>query len=90
MLDYKEWTAIDVPDIVTIGWHIHPMRAPHHTVGWNCNGNNYFGKCLSNNMIQQNSDGKGRWRCDTCDFDLCQKCIQASVAVFNKCQEMAK
>jgi len=54
--------------------------------GWGCDSiPNTSTKCLSNSSFSQNdfnvnpTNNKQRFRCKTCDFDLCKTCIDAAV-----------
>lgn len=40
--------------------------------GWGCDGRSSASGCPRNNI----TSGVSRFRCDTCDFDLCDKCFQ--------------
>ena len=44
--------------------------------GWSCNGSLESDGCKSGMKGFKMSEGKNRYRCFTCDFDLCQKCVE--------------
>lgn len=44
---------------------------------WTCDGAHAFGSCKSFISDAGDSKGMNRFRCDFCDFDLCEKCYKS-------------
>eukprot|EP00928_Gymnodinium_smaydae_P031164 TRINITY_DN22964_c0_g1_i1.p1 TRINITY_DN22964_c0_g1~~TRINITY_DN22964_c0_g1_i1.p1 ORF type:complete len:638 (+),score=80.85 TRINITY_DN22964_c0_g1_i1:184-1914(+) len=54
--------------------------------GWSCDGHRLHDGCLSGN----NTRGLNRYRCETCDFDLCAPCFQRHVGSVNNSVDALK
>lgn len=50
--------------------------------GWRCNGKDFPWGCQSG-FTTTVPKGKGhkRWRCNQCDFDLCEKCVITNIVL---------
>lgn len=61
--------------------HGHPIQSLGTSMddGWNCDGRNEEGGCRSGFNGDYETEGKDRFRCDVCDYDLCPKCFAAKV-----------
>ena len=58
----------------TVMTTVHPHRMTYKTSSdWYCDGRRLEHGCFSRNFIFPVT--KPRFRCDECDFDLCDKCI---------------
>ena len=57
--------------------HIHPLKYMDTMMdnGWYCDGKYLPSKCLSDIDNTLKSKSCKRFRCVTCDFDLCEKCM---------------
>lgn len=57
----------------------HPMKDLAVTAddGWACNGQDETGCCRGGIAGFYQSSGVHRYRCEGCDYDLCQKCAEA-------------
>mmetsp|Transcript_20713 Transcript_20713/g.51814 ORF Transcript_20713/g.51814 Transcript_20713/m.51814 type:complete len:397 (+) Transcript_20713:1185-2375(+) len=42
--------------------------------GWSCDGRAFRGGCKSGITGRNQSYGVNRWRCEICDYDLCEQC----------------
>ncbi|EZG82963.1 hypothetical protein GNI_015730 [Gregarina niphandrodes] len=52
--------------------------APGYRVVWRCDAfEEEGGSCLNNNLDFKFRPGRGRWRCDACDIDYCEVCVNA-------------
>eukprot|EP00826_Nyctotherus_ovalis_P057735 TRINITY_DN7902_c0_g1_i10.p1 TRINITY_DN7902_c0_g1~~TRINITY_DN7902_c0_g1_i10.p1 ORF type:complete len:184 (+),score=39.00 TRINITY_DN7902_c0_g1_i10:107-658(+) len=57
--------------------HEHPLKFVIKDNGWACNGKNFKGGCKSGFKDFDETKGVLRFRCRTCDFDFCEKCLLA-------------
>ena len=55
--------------------HHHPLVVSNSTRNWFCDGRNLRGGCPSNSFRGTSNFSFDRFRCDSCDFDLCFKCL---------------
>ena len=57
--------------------HEHPLVFLDKTQdnGWACNAKDLINKCFSGITFFNQSDGIPRFRCEKCDFDLCENCM---------------
>ncbi|CAK9045407.1 unnamed protein product [Durusdinium trenchii] len=55
--------------------------------GWCCDGNKLFGECKRGMKGYKKSKGIFRFRCEVCDFDLCDKCHEARPPLESKAME---
>lgn len=46
--------------------------------GWACDGRFFAGGCKSGITGMRQSKGLNRYRCDSCDYDLCEKCLPSA------------
>ena len=60
----------------------HPLG--HHN-GWNCDHIKGLNRCLSGmtDFYQANSTSPPiyGWRCSSCDFDMCSRCLKADIFI---------
>jgi len=57
-------------------FHQHNLFYNDNDNGWRCDGRNAFSDgCKSGITSFHQTDGIKRFRCDPCDFDLCEKCL---------------
>lgn len=63
----------------------HPLEALGTTRdnGWACDGRRSEGGCKGDVTKKARSYGKNRFRCQQCDFDLCESCFLAKLAQCN-------
>ncbi|KAH3745351.1 hypothetical protein Pelo_13257 [Pelomyxa schiedti] len=54
--------------------HRHPLLRNNRDNGWACDGRKRSGGCRRGMVGFNQSRGVPRFRCDTCDYDLCDKC----------------
>jgi hypothetical protein len=52
--------------------HEHPLNLTKRDNGWHCDGKNLSDGCFNQNIC---CAGLARYRCEKCDFDLCEKCL---------------
>ena len=57
--------------------HPHPLSRYNCDNGWLCNGKYSHGGCKQNIQTYGQSYGMTRYRCDACDFDLCDLCYSS-------------
>eukprot|EP01126_Amoeba_proteus_P062028 TRINITY_DN8381_c0_g1_i14.p1 TRINITY_DN8381_c0_g1~~TRINITY_DN8381_c0_g1_i14.p1 ORF type:complete len:761 (-),score=90.56 TRINITY_DN8381_c0_g1_i14:158-2440(-) len=57
--------------------HPHPLTKNDVHNGWACDGRKLLGGCKRGITGWHQTAGVPRYRCDTCDFDLCDKCIES-------------
>lgn len=69
--------------------HVHPLKKhpnKHHN-GWRCDKIKGVNRCLSGitDFYQVDSINPpiSGYRCDQCDFDLCERCVKADIFVEN-------
>jgi len=55
--------------------HQHILNLVDRDNGWGCDGRNTSSSCLSGITGFRQTNGMSRYRCDDCDFDLCEKCM---------------
>jgi len=55
--------------------HSHPLIRNYDDNGWRCDGSKRPGGCKRNITSFHQSKGIARFRCASCDFDLCDLCI---------------
>lgn len=60
----------------------HELRPPRHQERkWVCDGRNAAGGCKSGITAYDDHVGVARFRCEACDYDLCQNCYKARQVV---------
>jgi len=64
-------------ETVAVTVHQHYLIRDYDDNGWGCNGRNYEGGCRRGITGFQQTTGMPRYRCDVCDFDLCDGCKNA-------------
>lgn len=52
--------------------HDHPLNLSKRDNGWFCDGRSCPDGCFNQNST---TTGLARYRCESCDFDLCEKCL---------------
>lgn len=62
-----------LPDRRMHPWHPHELVRNHRDNGWGCDGRRQSGGCRRGGG---STSGVPRFRCDSCDFDLCDACIR--------------
>jgi len=73
---YKSHSYVNHP------WHSHPLYRCYVDDGWICEGRIAKGGCRSY-IIDFNQSGLiPRYRCDECDYDLCDKCMKFGLPNF--------
>lgn len=55
--------------------HEHPLKLRLRDDGWRCDARNFESFCLSGFNDYYKTDGVPRYRCNTCNYDLCEKDI---------------
>ena len=55
--------------------HILKSIGTDHSNGWRCDGYEIHGRCLKECTGFNQTNGWKRFRCDICNFDLCEECI---------------
>jgi len=65
-----------VGNAYTVSVHRHPLI---HTPlqGWACDGRRIIGGCKSGFKGYKDTLGAPGFRCDSCDYDLCARCLEA-------------
>lgn len=56
--------------------HKHPLELTFLDKGWQCDGAKLPEHCRSGNHINFSTEMRLRYRCLTCDYDLCGNCMQ--------------
>jgi len=64
-----------LPPAVMVSNHPHILKATK-TGGWNCDGRHLDGGCKSERSVSLDHNSV-RYRCDLCDFDYCERCLDA-------------
>ena len=59
--------------------HSHPLKFVVKDNGWGCDGRNATGGCRSGTTSFHQTTGMERYRCESCDYDLCLKCLEAHI-----------
>lgn len=62
--------------LATVSVHAHPLILVTHDNGWACDARKLAGGCRSGITGFDLSKGIERWRCEQCDFDLCNLDIE--------------
>lgn len=60
---------------VNVTCHPHPLQRNYSDNGWACDGRQLSGGCKKGCTGFRQSAGWKRYRCNRCDFDLCEECI---------------
>lgn len=68
--------------------HEHFLYPCFRDNGWSCNGIYFPGGCKSGITDYYQSFGMKRYRCNKCDFDLCDKCLHSRVFYANDVEEI--
>ncbi len=61
-------------------WHAHALGVDMRDNGWRCDGVLQPGGCRRGITIYNQSQGVPRYRCEQCDFDLCDMCMQIYIS----------
>ncbi|CEM01772.1 unnamed protein product [Vitrella brassicaformis CCMP3155] len=61
----------------------HILQRTHIRRGWRCDSPQFDGCCLRGGKFDSSSK-VGRYRCEACDFDLCDKCYARRKAILKK------
>ena len=61
-------------------YHPHNVNYIIRDNGWSCDGRKLFESCKTNLNVFHESRGHKRFRCEICDFDLCEKCLLHALA----------
>jgi len=56
--------------------HAHPLAPWKTNSTWTCNGTKAAGGCRSGFYFKASRAGRQRFRCDGCDYDLCDRCLK--------------
>lgn len=64
-----------IPDRVKHPLHKHELVRNYADNGWRCDGADRKGGCRRGITGFGQTSGMSRWRCASCDYDLCDKCI---------------
>lgn len=79
--------SVELPKVVTVSSHMHEMKrhpTVHHN-GWRCDYIRGMKRCLSGMTDFYQAQGSSipihGYRCNTCDFDLCFRCVKADVYI---------
>jgi hypothetical protein len=59
--------------------HPHPLSQINQDNGWACDGREFPGGCKRGITDFNQTKGVPRYRCDECDFDLCDQCLNNSI-----------
>ena len=70
--DKKEAHFI-IGEKIKVNCHLHIMTYMKRSFGWSCDGRNLPSGCYSEDSHFNSSSP--RYRCNICDFDLCDKCV---------------
>ena len=62
-------------NVFNVSKHDHILKFVHKDNGWSCDGRNFEKKCLRGITGFFKTNGIMRFRCEECDFDLCDKCL---------------
>eukprot|EP00667_Euglena_gracilis_P027221 EG_transcript_33421 len=62
---------------IAVAVHAHPLTRLLRDDGWHCDGMK-LGGCRSGCTGNWQMNGQVRYRCDMCDFDLCEPCANAN------------
>lgn len=67
--------------------HPHPLVYTNVVATWMCDGSNFPEGCISANIHGKTDlqlSKEGRYRCHSCDFDLCEPCYQYYISLYVK------
>jgi len=59
-------------------WHHHPLDRTSVDNGWACDGRKQKGGCRRGTNSSFTTSDVPRYHCEKCDFDLCDKCVDAT------------
>ena len=64
--------------------HRHPLvfLDKSRDTGWTCNGKDLIDKCFSGITDFNQTEGIPRFRCQDCDYNLCEKCMNHSRLIY--------
>jgi len=64
-----------------VSCHPHSLKLNGSDNGWACDGRKAEGGCLNKCTDFHQTKGWARYRCDQCDYDLCDKCCAKNLAL---------
>lgn len=71
---YSEEPVQELPAQINHPLHAHVLNRDFNDNGWRCDGFKRSGGCRRGITKFNQTSGVSRWRCQQCDYDLCDKC----------------
>lgn len=72
----KTYHRLLIVDLIIIIIHEHPLEfIGYKRNGWNCDGRNANDKCQTGITDSDQTSNTFAFRCDDCDYFLCEQCI---------------
>ncbi len=74
-LCYRPVLVFIIRETYFVSCHHHPLTTINKDNRWACDGRKFTGGCVSGITDFDQTTGMKRFKCEKCDFDLCEKCL---------------
>ena len=87
MINYTDKESYSLNKLYKVDVHKHPLQFLDKTKdnGWKCDGGKFELKCFSGITDFHQTKSIPRFRCEKCDFDLCENCMDYYYNKENNC-----